>query len=101
MKLQPKDIISYAYFVKEVQYLSPFEKKETFYFQANGNSVAVKGFKSNTDAQRKNVQILEYKSDSDFALRLRLKQKDEELYLVMGSTKMLPEQVASLVTANH
>ena len=39
--LTDKDIISYAYFLKEVEYLTPFAIESKFYFK----DTPVKGFK--------------------------------------------------------
>lgn len=95
--LKPTDIISYAYFVKEVQYVTPFEKHMNFYFMGTN----VKGFKASSNDQRNTVELLEYKNDDDFMVRLKLKQNNEELYLIMGSQDKLPQEICQLVTADH
>ena len=71
--LNATDIISYAYFVKEVQYLTPFETKPSFHFMGK----PVRGFKASSNDHRKNVELLEYSSDDDFMVRLKLKQPNE------------------------
>jgi hypothetical protein len=74
-KLDPTDIISYAYFLKQVQYLVPFAIAEHFYFQPS--QAQVRGFKASNHEQRQNVEIVEYKSDEQFTVRLKLKQPNE------------------------
>jgi hypothetical protein len=56
MELKDKDIISYAYFVKEVQYLNPFAINPTFYF----NGGAVKGFKAKDQIHYDNIRVSYY-----------------------------------------
>jgi hypothetical protein len=51
----------------------------------------VKGFKATSNEHRKNIEIISYKNDEDFIIRLKLKQENEELYLVMGSQDKLPQ----------
>lgn len=93
LKLLPTDIISYAYFVKEVQYLNPFAIKPKFTFMKK----IVKGFKAKEGIHFDNIRLCKYSNDSEFVLKLLLKQKNEELFIVKGFEKSLPQDVVALV----
>ena len=77
IQLNPKDIISYAYFYKKVEYKEPFYKTD-IYFKWK----FYKWFKADNDEQRKNVKILNYENDDKFIVKLNLKDNSDELILV-------------------
>lgn len=56
MDLSPEDIISYAYFVKEVQYLNPFAIEHSFGFEGT----IVKGFKAKEKVHFDNIRVSKY-----------------------------------------
>lgn len=60
----------------------------------------VKGFKASSNDHRNNIELMEYKDDNDFMVRLKLKQPNEQLYLIMGSQDKLPQDICQLIMAN-
>lgn len=92
IKLKEKDIISYAYFYKAVEYKEPFEEK-TVYFKWKW----YKWFKTNNDGQRKNVKILNYEDDNKFIVKLNLKDNSDELILVKWYDMNSPEEAIKSV----
>ncbi len=77
LELKDKDIISYAYFYKKVEYKVPFEEKNV-----NFKWKEYKWFEAWNDKQRKNVKILNYENDDKFIIKLALKDDSDELILV-------------------
>jgi hypothetical protein len=100
VQLGSRDIISYAYFIKEVQYVNPFDKQVSgFYFIPNtGQSTQVQAFKANTAVQRNNIEIVNYRNDDDFILKFKLKQPNDELYVIKGNSNRQPQEIAQLVS---
>lgn len=94
MKLSPADIISYAYFLKEVQYLTVFEKK-TVKFSGNN----VEGFYAKNEAQRKNIGVMYYKNDDTFVISLRLKDNKDQLLIAKGYPMDSPDTVLSAISS--
>ena len=85
--LGQEDIISYAYFFKNVQYEKPFTLKTVMF-----DSTRVKGFTA-MDEEKKTVEVLRYESNDRFLIRLRLKEKGDELLLAKGYTTLHPADV--------
>jgi len=79
IQLKPQDIISYAYFLKEVEYEIAFEEKNI-----NFNGKSVKGFYADNKTQKKNIKILRYENDNKFIISLQLKDNSDELILAKG-----------------
>lgn len=96
MSLIPTDIISYAYFLKEVEYETKFEK-DTVSF----NGQKVKGFIADNEAQRENVKIIKYEDDDKFIIKLQLKDKNDELILAKGYDMKNPQDVVNEVNKNN
>jgi len=96
MDLSPTDIISYAYFLKEVEYETKFGK-DTVSF----NGQKIKGFRANNEAQRENVKIVKYESDDKFIIKLQLKDKNDELILAKGFDMGNPQDVVSEINKNN
>ena len=96
MYLAPRDIISYAYFLKEVEYETKFEK-DTVSF----NGQEVKGFIADNEAQRENVKIIKYESDDKFIIKLQLKDKNDELILAKGYNMKNPQTVVDEINRNN
>ncbi len=94
LQLADLDIISYAYFLKEVQYQTPFTALPTFFMGKQ-----VEGFMKNTDniEQQQNVIVLDYKNDDQFILSLQLKDSKDQLFLAKGFEKSMPEEVVDEV----
>jgi hypothetical protein len=84
--LDDTDIISYAYFLKEVEYLTQFEEKDALFEKKK-----VKGFYASNREQRENIGILKYWDDDRFIISLKLKGEGDELILAkdfdMGNPK--------------
>ena len=90
--LGDKDIISYAYFFKEVEYKEPFkETKVSFKWNK------YKWFEADNDEQRKNIKILNYKNDEKFIIKLDLKDDNDELILVKWYDMTLPDEAIKYV----
>jgi hypothetical protein len=66
ISLSPRDIISYAYFLKEVEYETQFEKDDVLF---DGQKVA--GFIADNEDQRENVKIIKYENDDKFIIKLQ------------------------------
>ena len=96
MDLGPTDIISYAYFLKEVEYKTKF-KKDTVLF----NEQKVKGFIADNEAQRKNVKIIKYENDNKFIIKLQLKDKNDELILAKGYDMKNPQTFVNEINRNN
>jgi len=78
LELAATAIISYAYFLKEVEYLNQFEERDVSFLKQR-----VKGFYA-SEISKENVRILKYWDDSKFTINLRLKDDGDELILVKG-----------------
>ena len=96
MSLAPTDIISYAYFLKEVEYETKFEKDTVFF-----NGQKVKGFIADNKAQRENVKIIKYDSDDKFIIKLQLKDENDELILAKGYDMKNPQDVVNEINKNN
>lgn len=85
--LAAEDIISYAYFYKNIQYEIPFTRKTVRF-----DTSSVKGFEA-VDKQKQTVEVLHYESNDRFVIRLRLKEKNDELILAKGYAMDQPADV--------
>lgn len=95
LDLSPADIISYAYFLKEVEYLTMFEKKDVSFEGQN-----VKGFYAKNESQRKNLKILKYESDDRFIASLQLRDESDQLILAKGYDMDDPQNVVNEIIGN-
>jgi hypothetical protein len=96
MKLAPQDIISYAYFVKEVEYPEIFEVDEMQFADKK-----VKSFKAESDSQKNNVRVLEYENDNKFIIELKLKNQDDQLILAKGFDMQNPSKVIEKINMDR
>jgi len=96
MNLEPTDIISYAYFLKEVEYKTVFEKKDISF-----NGQKVKGFYAQKKDQRNNVKIIKYESDDKFIVSLELKDESDQLILAKGYDMSSPQNVIDEINQNN
>ncbi len=94
--LSPKDIISYAYFLKEVEYETMF-KKDVVLFKGQ----KVEGFIADNEAQRENVKIIKYQNDDKFIIKLQLKDKNDELILAKGYDMKNQQTVVDEINQNN
>ncbi len=88
IKLSEKDIISYAYFLKEVEYRLPFYKKKV-----NFLGEKVDGFYAGEDVQKDIIRILDYKNDDKFILKIELKNEADEIIFAKGYDMKNPQAV--------
>lgn len=86
--LTPKEIVAYAYFAKEVEYPTEFSK-------GNGHfkNEKVKGFFAKNSEQKENIKILKYWNENKFIIGLKLKNKNNELFLAKGFDMEGPQGV--------
>ncbi len=96
MSLAPTDIISYAYFLKEVEYETEFAK-DTVSF----NGQKVKGFIADNETQKENLKIIKYESDDKFIIKLQLKDKSDELILAKGYDMKNPQDIVNEINTNN
>ena len=95
MSLSSTDIISYAYFLKEVEYLVEFSKKDVLF---DGDKV--KGFYAENKEQKENIEVLEYANDDNFIIALNLKDDTDQIILAKGYDMTDPSNVVSKVNDN-
>ncbi|MFA5995419.1 MAG: hypothetical protein WCW27_06760 [Patescibacteria group bacterium] len=96
MELLPTYIISYAYFLKEVEYTTVFEKKDISF-----NGQKVKGFYAKEESQKDNVKIIQYESDDKFIVSLQLKDESDRLILAKGYDMTNPQIVVNEINQNN
>lgn len=96
INLSPKDIISYAYFLKEVEYETMFKKDDVLF-----KGQKIEGFIADNEAQRENIKIIKYKNDDKFIIKLQLKDKNDELILAKGYDMKNPQAVVDEIKQNN
>jgi hypothetical protein len=85
--LADDDIIAYSYLYKNLQFEDEFESLKTpMYFHEGKSGVEVKAFgikeySSKNEKMGEQVELIDYKSDKDFIVRLKTKAENEELIL--------------------
>ncbi len=93
LELEPEDIISYAYFLKKVEYPVEFSKKEISFHAGVIGSTKVKGFFAESDMQQNNVRVINYWTDDKFLIELKLKDPSDRLILAKGFDMSKPDAV--------
>jgi PBP1b-binding outer membrane lipoprotein LpoB len=88
--MSDKDFISYAYFLKAVEYKNEFQETDMDF-----NGEQVKGFCATESKQKENIDILNYESDDRFIIRLKLKDNSDQIILAKGFADLTPQQVVS------
>lgn len=96
MDLSPTGFISYAYFLKEVEYKTAFEKEDVSF-----DGQKVKGFYANGEKQKENVKIIKYENDDKFIVSLQLKDKNDQLILAKGYNMNDPQTVVNEINQNN
>ncbi len=96
INLSPTDIISYAYFLKEVEYKTKFNKKDIIF-----EGQKVKGFIADNEAQRENIKIIKYENDDKFIIKLQLKDESDELILAKGYDMKKPQDVVKEISESN
>ena len=89
------DIISYAYFLKQVEYQVAFEKKDVKF-----EGETVKGFYADNEKQKiENLKILSYDNEDKFIVALKLKDEADELILAKGYDMADPVGIVNEINA--
>ncbi len=88
LKLAPTEIISYAYFLKKVEYWTQFEEKKVMFEKER-----VKGFYARRGDQKENIRILKYWDDDRFIISLKLRDDGDELFLGKGFDMNKPKGI--------
>lgn len=96
IKLDSNEIISYAYFLKEVEYETKFEEKNVSF-----ENKKVEGFYAKRGNQKENIKIIKYKNDDKFIISLKLKDKDDELILTKGYNMNNPQIAVDEINKNN
>ncbi len=91
VELGERDIISYAYFLKEIEYMRAFNKHEVMFKER-----PVEGFTADAESY-KNVRILDYTSDDKFLISLQLKDSKDQIFLGKGYPMDNPDEVVKLL----
>jgi hypothetical protein len=79
ISLSDFEIISYAYFLKKVEYKTVFEESDVNFLRTK-----VKGFKATNNNQRKNISVLAYENEDKFIIKLQLKEHTDSLFIAKG-----------------
>ena len=95
-QLSDRDIIAYAYFLKQVTYLKIFTHSELSFA---GQKVA--GFYAWTEKERENVRILEYVNDNKFIISLDLQEAGDQLILAKGYNMTDPAIAVKQINQHH
>lgn len=82
------DIISYAYFFKNLKYKEKFEES-SFIFNSTDK------IKSITPTKYSIVKNIKYRNDDMFIVQIELENKDDELYLAKGFDMSAPDKVVT------
>lgn len=91
-QLQNEDIIVYAYLLKAVEFMNPFQDGKVEF-----EGIQVNGFQAATLQQKKNVSIVDYWNDDKFIIRLTLKDNSDQLFLAKGFEMDTPEKVVAAI----
>jgi hypothetical protein len=91
--LTENDIISYAYFLKEIEYLIAFDKRDVMF-----GKELVKGFAANENSY-KNIYILEYIDKDNFLVSIKLKDSKDQIFLGKGYPMERPDAIVAKLRA--
>lgn len=94
--LQPKDIVSFAYFLKKVEYKEIFDTTNVLF-----KNQKVKGFFAAGPKQRNNVRVINYQDDDTFIIKLKLKDESDELILCKGYDMENPQAALDEVNKHN
>ncbi len=94
VRLNPKDIISFAYFLKKVKYRRVFDSANVDFL-----GQPVRGFVAGTPQQRENVCVVKYWNDDNFIISLQLKDDNDELLLAKGFDMTSPQSALDSIVA--
>jgi hypothetical protein len=85
------DIISYAYFLKQVEYLTRFKKQDVPFLRK-----MVQGFAADEESYQ-NVYILKYENEDKFLVGIKLKDMKDQIFLAKGYPMESPEEVIKML----
>lgn len=88
--------IFYAYFIKELEYKSKFDKKVVLF-----EGKKVKGFYAKELEQKRNIQIIKYENDDGFIISLKLKDENDQLILAKGYDMNDPQIAIDEINQNN
>jgi hypothetical protein len=89
-RIGQSDLIVYSYLFKRVEYLHPFKTMNTLFMGR-----LVKGFMNDSgqENQRTNVIVADYQHDDQFLIQLKLKNDQDQLFLLKGWDSSSPEEI--------
>lgn len=87
IKLGDRDIISYAYFLKEIEYQIKFSKQDVLF-----DGELVKGFAAN-NKEYENIYILDYQNKDNFIIGIKLKDQADQIFLAKGYPMDTPDEI--------
>lgn len=90
-KLGENDIISYAYFLKQVEYMARFKKQQTRFLKE-----MVQGFAADEESYS-NIYILDYQDEDNYLIGIMLKDSKDQIFLAKGYPMDHPEQVVKML----
>jgi hypothetical protein len=82
------ELFLFAYLLKALEFEVPFDSGTVDFL-----GKPVKGFCAKSYLKRKNVEIMDYTSDDQFLLRIKLAQPVDQLWLAKGLTMDTPNEV--------
>ncbi|MFN8672871.1 MAG: hypothetical protein U0457_12415 [Candidatus Sericytochromatia bacterium] len=94
-KVNDKCMMSFAYFIKKVEYLNEFKEEKVFF-----KNKSVKGFMASNEKHKENIKVLNYKSNDSFIIKIQLKNDEDELFLAKGYKMEYPEELVKIITEN-
>ncbi len=90
LNLQPKDIIAYAYFLKEVEYTNQFSTNDIPF-----QDTQVEGFYAKNDLQKRTIKVIDYQNDDHFIIAFQLKDNQDQLFLAKGYNMDTPQDIVT------
>lgn len=87
IQLAPKDIISYAYFLKEITYQKVFSPQNIRF-----DDRLVQGFRVAGDSYQ-NIYILDYQNVDKFLIGIKLQDESDQIFLAKGYDMDRPDEV--------
>ncbi|MDD4309858.1 MAG: hypothetical protein PHO32_05715 [Candidatus Cloacimonetes bacterium] len=87
LKLGANDIISYAYFLKEITYQKVFSPRKMDF-----NDTPVEGFAAYGESAN-NIYILDYQNEDKFLIGIKLQDDSDQIFLAKGYPMDNPEEI--------
>lgn len=93
IELGPRDIISYAYFLKEITYQKVFSPRNIEF-----DSKVVEGFSVGGDSYE-NIYILDYQNEDKFLIGIKLQDDADQIFLGKGYPMDKPDEIVKMLRA--